>query len=432
MRRMNELNRRAFLGAAGASAALAMAQEKTLKLGVIGCGWYGGVDLKAAFTAGGVECMALCDVDSKMLDDLSAVVEKQQGSKPKGFKHYKDLLAEPGLDGVIIATPPHWHALPFIAACEKNLAIYEEKPLAYDIREGRAMVDAWRRAGNTVQVGFQRRQSEAYKAVREYINSGQAGNIVQAEVNIFYAAALLDNSPQEPPATLDWDLWCGPAPKLRYSPQVGHRSWRLEETTGHGHMVDWGIHLIDATRVMLGETMPRAITATGGTYAYKGRITTPDTLTAHFEFERCPVTWRHRLWGAVERDPEFSNGVTFYGEKETVFVTDNRWVVIPRGKDAQRRVTEVKPAQDLGLLHMRDWLQAVRARKQPSCTPDDAYLSTGTVQLGMAAFHAERTIHWDMEAEKITDDGALNKLLFRPYRAPYKHPGAEIDKLRRR
>jgi predicted dehydrogenase len=429
---MNDMNRRAFLGAAALSAAPSRAQEKKLRLGVIGCGWYGGVDLKAAYGAGGVDCIALCDADTKMLDDTSAVVEKQQGSKPKTFKHYRDLLAEPGLEAVIIATPPHWHALPFIAACEKNLAVYEEKPLAYDIREGRAMVGAWQKAGNIVQVGFQRRQSDAYKAVRDYVKSGAAGAIIQVDVNIHYTAALLDNSPQEPPATLDWDLWCGPAPKLRYSPQVGHKSWRLEENIGHGHLVDWGIHLIDATRMILGETMPKTVTAVGGTYAYKGRITTPDTLTAHFEFQTCPVVWRHRLWGAVERDPEFSNGITLFGEKETIFASDNRWVVMPRGRDAQRKVNETKPAQDLGLLHMQEWLQAVRNRKQPSCTPDEAFLSTGTVQLGMAAYHAERMIHWDIDAEKITDDGNLNKLLYRPYRPPYKHPGADIDKLKRK
>ena len=189
-------------------------------------------------------------------------------------------IATAGLDGVIIATPPHWHALPFIAACQKGLAIYCEKPLAYDIREGRAMANAAKKAGNLVAIGFQRRTSDAFQQVREYVRAGNAGRIVQADVQIHYTAALLDNKPQDPPAGLDWELWCGPAPKLPYSPQVGHKSWRLEEAYGNGHLVDWGIHLMDATRMMLDLGTPTSVEAAGGIYEYKGRITTPDTLTA--------------------------------------------------------------------------------------------------------------------------------------------------------
>jgi predicted dehydrogenase len=85
-------------------------------------------------------------------------------------------------------------------------------------------------------------------------------------------------------------------------------NWRLEKEFGQGHLVDWGIHLVDATRVILGETMPTAVSAGGGLYELKNKITTPDVLTAHFEFATCPLTWRHRIWGAEEYTPEVSNG----------------------------------------------------------------------------------------------------------------------------
>ena len=122
------MNRRQFVGAAVAAGAV-QAQDRKLKLGVIGCGWYGGVDMRAAYNAGGVEFIGLCDVDSKMLEDTAAAVEKQEGVKPRTFKHYKDLLAMQGLDGVIIATPPHWHALMAVAACEAGKDIYLQKPM---------------------------------------------------------------------------------------------------------------------------------------------------------------------------------------------------------------------------------------------------------------------------------------------------------------
>jgi predicted dehydrogenase len=150
-------NRREFLG----SLAVAAQSAPKIKMGVIGCGWYGMVDLHAAFKNGGVECVALCDVDSDHLAASAAEVEKLQGRRPKTFKHYRELLDTPGLQAVIIATMPHWHALPFIDACRRNLDIYCEKPLAYDVREGRAMIDAARRSKSVVEIGFQRRQAEA-------------------------------------------------------------------------------------------------------------------------------------------------------------------------------------------------------------------------------------------------------------------------------
>jgi predicted dehydrogenase len=418
---MCAMNRRVFFGSmAGAAVA---AQPRKLRLGLIGCGWWGGIDTRAAL-AGGAEITAICDVDTAHLDQLGAELEKQQGTRPNPFRNYDEMLEADGLDCVIIATPPHWHALPFIAACRRRLPVYCEKPLAYDIREGRAMVNAWRKAGNCVQIGFQRRQSEAFRQAREFIAAGNIGRPVQADVQIHYTAQPLDNSPQAPPLTLDWDRWLGPAPKMPYSPNVAHRAWRLEEKIGNGHLVDWGIHLIDATRKLLDLGAPKSITASGGIYHYRGRITTPDTLTAHFEFEQCPVVWRHRLWGSVEADPALSNGVFVYGEKGTVFVTDARWIFFPKEKGAEKRIVESRPAQDLGRLHVAEWLAAVREGRQPGCSPEDAFQSTSTVQLGMIAYKAGRAIEWDATSERITNDAAAQRMLLRPYRAPYKHPFA--------
>ena len=418
------MNRRNFVSVAAGAAGSAFAQGRKLRLALIGCGWWGGVDTQAVYKAGGAEFAVICDVDSKHIDEMAALMEKGQGSRPKSTQDYVETLSEPGLDGVIIATPPHWHALPFIAACKRKLPIYCEKPLAYDPREGRAMVRAAEKAGNIVQIGFQRRQSEAFQQARTYIQSGQAGRIVQADVQIHYTAQPLDNTPQAPPSTLDWDRWLGPAPRMPYSPNVAHRAWRLEEKIGNGHLVDWGIHLIDATRVLLGLGMPKLINSTGGLYEYKGRITTPDTLATHFEFDQCPVVWRHRLWGAVEMMPQYDNGVFLFGEKETVFVTDQRWEVLPKGRDAQKRITEIKPPGDMSLKHIEQWLNAVRGQGKVSCSPEDGFQSTATVQLGMISYKAGRPVQWDVRSERIVNDAVADRMLLRPYRAPYKHPHA--------
>ncbi|MBP8305369.1 MAG: Gfo/Idh/MocA family oxidoreductase [Phycisphaerae bacterium] len=424
------MNRRQFMTAAvagtlalnGMSRPLWASAESgpKLKLGLIGCGWWGMLDLRAAFKAGGVEVVALCDVDEKNLTDSAAEVEKLQGSRPKTFKHYEELLNVPGLEAVILATPPHWHALPFIAAVERNLHVYCEKPLAYDIREAGAMVDAAARKKGVVQVGFQRRQSPALQQAREHIQQGKIGRIIQVDAQIHYRADIRDTTIQDPPATLDWDLWCGPAPKLPYCPQIGHFAWRLEKTTGQGHLVDWGIHLIDAARWILGETTPRSVQASGGIYYFKDKITTPDLLNVQFDFARCPVVWRHRMWGAQEYSPEVSNGLFFYGENGTVFVTDDRWVEIPKGRNVQR--TEHKASADTSAVHMAEFLTAVREGKQPSVGMEEGFRSTATVKLAMIAYDTGTKVVWDENTEQIVGNQAGADLLKRPYRGPWRHP----------
>ena len=427
---MEKMNRRKFIRttAAGTLAVTSMLQRTSkgnterpkIKIGLIGCGGYGMADVRAAFKAGGVEVVALCDIDSQHLESSAEQVEKMQSSRPRTFNRYNELLENPQLEAVIIATPPHWHALMFIAALEKGLDVYCEKPLAYDIRECMAMVAAAKKHGRIVQIGFQRRQSKAIQQAREFIQQGNIGRVVQADAQIHYTAGIKDTTPQEPPATLDWDLWCGPAPKLPYCPQIGHVAWRLEREYGHGHLVDWGIHLIDATRWILGETMPRSVQAVGGLYYFKDKITTPDILTVQFDFDTCPVIWRHRIWGAQEHDPDVSNGIFFYGEKGTVFATDGKWVIIPKGKNAQHQVNEV--ASDMATEQMAEFLEGVRLRRQPGCTVQEGYYSTATVKLAMIAYDLQTRISWDRESQDIVGNPQASRRLKREYRAPWEHP----------
>lgn len=426
---MTRIPRRKFLGVtAAAAASLALtrsvsAADETgpkIKLGLIGCGWWGLIDARAALKTGGVEISALCDVDSGHLAKAADEIEKLQGTRPKTFKHHDELLETEGLKAVIIATPTHWHALPFIAACRKGLAIYCEKPLAYDIQEGRAMEKAARESGNVVQIGFQRRHAAGFVEAADYIRKGNAGRIISAEAQIHYPVDTPDPTPVAPPASLDWDLWCGPAPLIPYSKAVGHMSWRLEKTTGHGHLVDWGIHLIDTARWMLDLGAPLAVKTAGGLHHLKDRITTPDILTAHFEFETCPLTWRHRIWGAQDMHQETSNGIFLYGEKETVFCTDNKWIVRARGNNQQPVVHE--SGNDASQLHMAEFIEAIRAGGKVSCPVSEGHLSTTAVKLAMISHETDSKILWDAEAGEITGNPEASKLLKRDYRAPWKHP----------
>ncbi len=399
------------------------AQDRKLKLGLIGSGWYGMVDAIAALKAGGVEISAVCDVDSEHLSSSAAELEKLQGVRPQTFKYYPELLNMKDLDAVIIGTIPHWHALQFIDACRKGLHIYCEKPLAYDVKEGLAMVRAASDAGNIVQVGFQRRAALSYKKASELIETGRIGDLHQVEARIHYNPGPQDTRIQDPPPSLDWEEWCGPAPRLDYRPSIGHKSWRLEKEYGNGHLVDWGIHHIDIIRRMMGEGMPEDIYATGGILALKDQITSPDTLNVKFGFRKAPVFWQHRLWGNGDVTREFNNGIFFYGSKGTIFVDDSKVTVFPAGRDTVKEDIPV-PAPLMQENHVENFINAVKKRDKSliSCTPDDAFRSTASVQLAMISLYTGSVVKWDDEKKDVIDNPSASSMLTRKYRGNYIHP----------
>jgi predicted dehydrogenase len=401
----------------------AFAQNRKIKIGLIGAGWYGMVVAKAALKVGGVELTAVCDVDTEHLKNSAAELESLQGSRPKEFKDYRELLDRKGLDAVIIGTPPHWHALQFVAACEKGLAIYCEKPLAYDVEEGKAMIKAVEKAGNIVQIGFQRRQSAAFQKAKELIQDGTTGEIHQVGAQIHYIPEPGDTTIQEPPPSLDWDVWCGPAPKLPYRPSIGHKTWRLEKEYGNGHLVDWGIHHIDIIRTIMGMDIPEYFQTNGSLDILKDKITTPDTLNATMHFEECPVIWQHRLWGTGDLNPQFNNGVFFYGEKATLFASDNKLVLMPAGRNQSPQEMDI-PTPDMQEKHVADFINAVKVKdkKLLSCTTEDVWKSTTTVQLAMASYYTGSDVKWDAAARTVKNNSAAAELMARDYRAGYERP----------
>ena len=402
----------------------ASAQNRKLKVGLIGAGWYGMVITTSALKTGKVEVVGVCDIDTEHLKKSADEIEKLQGIRPKELIDYRDLLDIKGLEVVMIGTIPHWHAIQFIAACEKGLDIYCEKPLAYDVREGQAMVKAAQKAGNIVQIGFQRRQSKAFIKAKELIETGKIGKVHQIGAQIHYVPDPGDTTIQEPPASLDWETWCGPAPKLDYRPSIAHNKWRLEKEYGNGHLVDWGIHHIDIIRTIMGFGMPESFQSTGNLEVLKGKITTPDTLNATMNFEGCPVHWQHRLWGVGDLNPQYNNGVFFYGEKGTLFAADQKVIIQPAGKEKKREEMDIS-SNEMQDNHVANFIDAVIAkdRKMLDCKIEDAFQSTATVQLAMISYYTGSKVVWDAAKLEIADNPEAAKLLARPYRGKYQRPG---------
>jgi predicted dehydrogenase len=444
------MRRRHFLRTGGA-AAVALAgfrryaevfADTRLRVGVIGTGWYGKCNLfRLLQVAPAAEVVSLCDADSAMLADAAARVAARQASKktPRTCADYRKMLAERDLDLVIVATPDHWHALPTIAAIEAGADVYVEKPISVDVVEGQAMVAAARRHGRVVQVNTQRRSTPHLVEARdEILRAGKLGRVGHVETYGYFPPEYGKN-PRDvaPPATLDYELWTGPAPMRPYNELTHPRNWRAFMEYGNGIIGDIGVHMLDMVRWMLELGAPRRISSAGRIFVEPGgKVNIPDTQTATFDFGDLQVTWTHRFWGAPP-DPRDLWGATLYGEKGTLKASVFGYQFTPLGgSPVPRPVTleldqypEDRTEPDLEFFaapairaHFKDMLAAREKRTRPVADIEQGHISTAACILANIAMKLGRTLEWDAEKGQVVGDEEANRLLRRPYRAPWVHP----------
>jgi predicted dehydrogenase len=444
------MNRRQFLtsGAALAVASSGLGRyaeafaDTPLRVGLIGTGWYGKADLFRLIQVAPVEVVSLCDVDSAMLADAAQQVAGRQVSKktPRTYGDYRRMLAEKDLDLVLIATPDHWHALPFLEAVKAGADVYVQKPVSVDVVEGQAMLAAARKYGRVVQVGTQRRSTPHLMEAREQIvKTGRLGKVGLVEVYCYYHMRATENPPDiAPPASLDWEFYTGPAPMRPYNKLVHPRGWRAFMEYGNGIMGDMCIHMLDMVRWMMDLGMPTRVSSTGGIFvdkASKANIT--DSQTATFEFPDLRVVWTHRTWGDAP-DPKYPWGATLYGDKGTLKASVMSYDFVPQGggesvhkdvtyefeqypidrteKDLERHVAPAIRG------HMTDLLLNMKTRGRPVADIEQGYMSTTACILANLSMKLGRTLEWDHAQGRVVGDEEANRLLRRPYRAPWVHP----------
>jgi predicted dehydrogenase len=444
------MNRRDFLKAGGASLVWAttsgyaaeFADDKPKRVGLIGSGWYGKVDLFRLIQVAPVEVVSLCDVDKRMLTAAADMVAERQASKkkPRTYHDYRQMLAERDLDIVLIATPDHWHALPMIAAAEAGADIYVQKPISVDVTEGQAMVAAARKHQRVVQVGTQRRSTPHLIEARErVVKEGKLGKIGHVEVYCYYHMRSSGNPPDtDPPDYLDYEMWTGPAPMRPYNKLVHPRSWRAFMEYGNGIVGDMCVHMLDMVRWMLDLGWPKRISSSGGIFVEKGnKANISDTQTATFDFGDFDIVWQHRTWGQ-EPDAKYPWGATIYGDKGTLKASVQSYDFTPYGggQRIHRDVTmeldkypEDRTEKDLERNvapavrgHMRDFLHCIQTRGKPVADIEQGHISTASCILANLSMQLGRTLTWDHEKHQVVADEEANRLLRRPYRQPWTHP----------
>jgi predicted dehydrogenase len=450
------MNRRDFL--MGTSAALAMTglgrsataalpDQKHRRVGLIGCGWYGKIDLFRLIQVSPVEVVSLCDVDQHVLADAARMVAERQQSKatPRTYGDYREMLKQRDLDLVLIAPPDHWHALIAIEAMKTGIDVWVQKPISRDVMEGRAMVAAARKYERVVQVGLQRRSTpHLVEAKREFVDTGKLGKVGLVEIFCYYHMRATQNPPDTaPPPYFNYDMWTGPAPMRPYNKLVEPRTWRNFTEYANGIVGDMCVHMLDMTRWMLGLGWPTRIASTGGIFVDKqSKANITDTQTCTFDFPDLRVVWQHRSWGDAP-DPKDQWGATFYGDKGTLKASVFRYEFAPAGggpvvhkdvtyefeqypidrteKDLERHVA---PAIR---YHLLNFLHAIDTRSKPVADIEEGYISTASCILANNALALRRTLEWNAERQAVIGDEEANAMLQREYRGPWVHP--ELDNI---
>jgi predicted dehydrogenase len=444
------MNRRDFIMQGAAALAMtrvpayaAQLADTRKRVGLIGTGWYGKSDLLRMIQVAPIEVVSLCDVDSHMLAAAADLVATRQVSKkkPRTYADYRELLKARDLDVVLIDTPDHWHALPMIEAVKSGLDVWVQKPVSVDVVEAQAMLAAARKYKRVVQVGMQRRSTPHLVRARDrVIREGRLGTIGLVEIYCYYHMRASSNPPDTPPPDyLDYEMWTGPAPKRPYNSLVHPRSWRAFMEYGNGIVGDMCVHMLDMVRWMMDLGMPARVSSAGGILvdkASKANIT--DSQTATFDFGNLQVVWVHRTYGDPP-DPKYPWGATFYGDKGTLKASVMGYDFVPsggKGESLHEDVTyefdkypEDRTEKDLEThvapairAHMKDFLACIESRQKPVADIEQGYISATACILANLSMRLGRSVTWDHANGVIVGDAEANRLLRRPYRAPWVHP----------
>jgi predicted dehydrogenase len=437
--------RRHFLKATSAASLAApalAAQEKKIsandriRVAVIGLGGMGTGDARSSLAAPGVELAAVADVYQGRLTRAREVL----GEHVFTTRDYREVLARPDIDAVIIATPDHWHSKISIDAIEAGKDVYCEKPMVQRVEDGMAVVEAQRRTGRIMQVGSQRVSSIVYKKAQELLRAGAIGelNMVEAwwDRNSALGAWQYSIPPDATPETIDWDRFLGRAPKVPFDPVRLFR-WRNYRDYGTGVAGDLFVHLFSGMHFVTGAIGPTRVYATGGLRFWKDGRDVPDVLLGLYDY---PRTERHPAFnlalrvnfvdGAGESSGfrfvgsegilTIGNGVTvartpresepgftvdtFAKATQEQFLREYRKQYPPRmpNADSIRPESEEKYVPPRGyndhLDHHRNFIDAVRSRKPVVEDPAFGFRAAGPALLSNASYFEQRVCGWDPES----------------------------------
>ena len=386
-----------------------------VRLGLIGCGGRGGSLLREFSGLKNVTLVAVADPDTAQMDLLAAALAAKPGAvKPDHYQDYRKLLDRKDIDAVIVASPNHWHGLHTIHACQAGKDVYVEKPACHGIWEGQQMVAAARRYQRVVQVGTQNRSDTGLIKAFDFIHQGKIGAIKSVH------GLCLDNresigkldKPLVPPATVDYNLWLGPAEDLPTYRKQFHYDWHWVYNTGNGDIGNQGAHELDLVQWVLGDPPPPSrVQSFGGRFGWNDAGETANMQVAWFTLGNVPVVFEvNNLW----KSPTVNAATSFKGIRAGLIVTceggefrggrGGGYILAPDGK------TRIgKFAGDGGPGHAQNFIDAVRSRRTEDLR---APLATATQSASLAhlangSLRCGKHLDLDQLRNSIPNDPAL-------------------------
>src|SRR5262245_26524213 len=358
----------------------------------------------------------VCDADSGVIGKAMKTVEDKQGKAPKFEQDIRKLLEDKSIDIVSIATPNHWHALAAIWAMQAGKDVYVEKPVSHNVREGRMIVEFARKLNKICQTGTQSRSTDGMRQSIEFVHSGKIGKVTLSRGLCYKSRPSIGKTSgdQAPPKSMDYDLWCGPAPNKpphRNTKDFGtvHYHWHWTWDYGNGDLGNQGIHEMDKARWGLGKSeFPKAVQSIGGRFGYVDDGETANTQICVFDYGDAELIFEVR--GLPTKDLLGAKvGNVFYGTDGYLVCPtyDSGIAYTPKG--------EVIETFKGGGDHYANFVEAVRGRKREGQHAEilDGHLSSALCHLGNISYRLGRPQPFNKKTKSFGDDKQAYETLAR-------------------
>lgn len=389
-------NRRTFLFTAGSAiAAYAAPPADQLVLGVIGAGGRGTLVMTTFQKDSAVRVGAICDVYEPNLERAASAA----GTKPKLYRHYKELLADRDVQAVLIATPEHWHAQMVLDALAAGKDVYVEKPLCRTPEEGVKLVEAEKKTKQIVQVGMQRRSYDLYRQGREIVAGGKLGTIRM--VRSWWLNNYLGGGASKLDGPLDWEQWQGPAERRPLDPNR-FRQWRFYSEYAGGILADQGAHVFDGIHMLMGAAFPSAVNASAGK-PHKAGVNTPESVVAIAEYPEDFIATFSINYAAMPYRTRNDQMNHVDGDAARMDIGREDLKVFAKGAEDAPAMT-AKSERGFGWatdLHVQNFLECVRTRKAPTAPMRVAFQAALVVQMANLSLRQGRRLRWNATAQRV-------------------------------
>ncbi|MDR8390082.1 Gfo/Idh/MocA family oxidoreductase [Aliifodinibius sp. S!AR15-10] len=424
------------LGGAGFSLGLSaksygniLGSNEQLNVAVMGLNGRGKAHMRAVQDTEYMNLSYLCDVDSRVLQEAAAIANDDFGVQPETVTDFRKLLENDDVDAITIATPDHWHAPMTLMAVDAGKHVYVEKPCSHNPREGELLIEAQEKYGKVIQMGNQQRSGPtSIQAVKD-IREGIIGRAYFGKAWYSNSRGPIGDAKSAPvPSYLDWELWQGPAPHQEYEDIWVHYNWHWHWNWGTGEINNNGTHEIDICRWALGVDYPTKVTSAGGRYHYDDAWQFYDTQDASFEFEGDKmITWEGKSCNPFEYHDR-GRGATIHGTEGTVLMDRNGYMawdldgnmIKEMKEDEKSATTDTVGAGNLDLLHMQNFVAAIRTGEEQHSPIDEGHKSNLLCHLGNIAQENGGSLQVNPKTGKIIDNPEAMKMWSREYESGWK------------